>query len=152
MAIRTWFPSPIGAFFYWILSIEHFLSLRTCFRPLLGLFFIEFNRTLSKFTNFNNVSVPYWGFFLLNLSSQSLVNWYGKVVSVPYWGFFLLNWSPCNWLYESINTVSVPYWGFFLLNHLSLTFCIDTTHRFPSPIGAFFYWILSPASHCLCLF
>ena len=60
------------------------------------------------------VSVPYWGFFLLNVNFTNDSD--NEIVSVPYWGFFLLNE-----LYQRVETledsVSVPYWGFFLLNH-----------------------------------
>ena len=39
----------------------------------------------------------------------------GDMVSVPYWGFFLLNhMALCEGRHPI--PVSVPYWGFFLLN------------------------------------
>ncbi len=38
----------------------------------------------------NIVSVPYWGFFLLNIEIEKFKQTV-RIVSVPYWGFFLLN-------------------------------------------------------------
>ena len=84
------FPSPIGAFFYWMRLLKQ----------------VRMQQVL--------VSVPYWGFFLLNVNFTNASD--NEIVSVPYWGFFLLNelYQRVETLEDS---VSVPYWGFFLLNH-----------------------------------
>ncbi len=61
------------------------------FRPLLGLFFIESLEGIEGEFEIK-VSVPYWGFFLLNIGVAKKDRSRRATVSVPYWGFFLLNW------------------------------------------------------------
>ena len=109
------FPSPIGAFFIEWEDGVSYQEEDESFRPLLGLFFIElWKNYCSQLTKWL-ISVPYWGFFLLNQEYFFTMK-VQNIVSVPYWGFFLLNNSCRTRLWGHWYLVSVPYWGFFLLN------------------------------------
>ena len=110
------FPSPIGAFFYWMRKTKLTGQRRLeSFRPLLGLFFIE--------------------------SINRFYKWRIYRVSVPYWGFFLLN--PMNRLNQFPVPASFrPLLGLFFIESVGMMICLMAHMRFPSPIGAFFYWIV----------
>ena len=153
------FPSPIGAFFIEWEDGVSYQEEDESFRPLLGLFFIElWKNYCSQLTKWL-ISVPYWGFFLLNQEYFFTMK-VQNIVSVPYWGFFywiglrvdggirynvvsVVHWV--KWMFLRIsswrgNTLQCrfrPLLGLFLLNDEQLTEA-NAMYTFPSPIGAFF--------------
>ena len=138
--IITWnlsgFPSPIGAFFYWIeRDCDYQEDAEKCFRPLLGLFFIEWTvqRSLRRLSH--EFPSPIGAFFYWITTKYRIEE--VIIVSVPYWGFFLLNQSAYN-LLAPVSMSFRPLLGLFFIECCTGLYLSRKQRSFRPLLGLFF--------------
>ena len=150
----------MGLFFIELEIIFTYFDGEYRFRPLLGLFFIECGLKAFKEGFTFKVSVPYWGFFLLNYDVSSIgymsyssfrpllglffiecykrriITWNLSGFPSPIGAFFY--WITTKYRIEEVIIVSVPYWGFFLLNQSAYNLLAPVSMSFRPLLGLFF--------------